>query len=127
MDSPADAATGCVDSLSETAATNREKPVIRDLYDVRVQPAEGGSTPLTEEEEQRARVVLFSDLGNAIAERGWVRFPAYSPEERRRLVDVAHRLSAHWGQHVFIEAEDECAMKLYLAGHGSQSMHAPLP
>ncbi|MEU3297661.1 hypothetical protein ABZ722_35765 [Streptomyces longwoodensis] len=89
--------------------------MIRDLYNVRVQPAEGGATPLTEEEEQRARAVLFSDLGNIIAERGWVRFPAYSPEERRRLVDVAHRLSAHWGQHVFVEAEDQCAMKLSLS------------
>ncbi|MEU0334397.1 hypothetical protein [Streptomyces sp. NPDC006193] len=101
--------------------------MIRDLYNVRVQPAEGGPTPLTEEEEQRARRVLFSDLGNAIAERGWVRFPAYSPEERRRLVDVAHRLSAHWGQQVFIEAEDQCAMRLYLSGHGSQPTNPPLP
>ncbi|MEV5601485.1 hypothetical protein AB0L33_08600 [Streptomyces sp. NPDC052299] len=92
-----------------------------------MQLPEGGPTPLTEEEEQRARAVLFSDLGNTIAERGWVRFPAYSPEERRRLLDVAHRLSAHWGQQVFIEAEDQCAMKLYLAGHGSQSTHPPLP
>ncbi|MFK0096775.1 hypothetical protein [Streptomyces sp. NPDC091040] len=88
---------------------------------------EDGPTPLTEEEEQRARAVLFSDLGNTIAERGWVRFPAYSPEERRRLVDVAHRLSAHWGQQVFIEAEDQCAMKLYLAGHGPQPTNPPLP
>ncbi|WP_229701251.1 hypothetical protein [Streptomyces camponoticapitis] len=92
-----------------------------------MQPAEGGSTPLTEEEEQRARAVLFSDLGNIIGERGWVRFPAYSPEERRRLVDIAHRLSAHWGQRVFIEAEDQCAMKLYLAGYGSQPVNPPLP
>ncbi|MER6525544.1 hypothetical protein [Streptomyces sp. NPDC001508] len=101
--------------------------MIRDLYNVRLQPAEGDSTPLTEEEEQRARAVLFNDLGNVIAERGWVRFPAYSPEERRRLVDVAHRLSAHWGQQVFIEAEDQCAMKLYLAGHGPQSVKPLLP
>ncbi|MEU4981879.1 hypothetical protein [Streptomyces sp. NPDC021969] len=91
--------------------------MIRDLYNVRLQPAEGGPTPLTEEEERRVRAVLFNDLGNVIAERGWVRFPAYSPEERRRLVDVAHRLSAHWGQQVFVEAEDECAMRLCLAGH----------
>ncbi|MFB7407287.1 MULTISPECIES: hypothetical protein [unclassified Streptomyces] len=101
--------------------------MIRDLYNVRVQPAEGGSTPLTEEEEQRARATLFSDLGNIIAERGWVRFPAYSPEERRRLIDVAHRLSAHWGQQVFIEAEDQCAMRLCLAGYGSQSANRLLP
>ncbi|MFH9980524.1 hypothetical protein ACH4ND_14955 [Streptomyces sp. NPDC017179] len=55
---------------------------------------------------QRARAVLFSDLGNKIADQGWVRFPAYTPEERRRLVAVAHRLTAYWGQQVLIEAED---------------------
>lgn len=101
--------------------------MIRDLYNVRMRAEEGGSTPLTEEEEQRARAALFSDLGNIIAERGRVRFPAYSPEERRRLVDVAHRLSAHWGQQVFIEAEDQCAMKLYLTGHGSEPANPLLP
>ncbi|MER7681486.1 hypothetical protein [Streptomyces sp. NPDC096934] len=101
--------------------------MIRDLYNVRVRPEEGGCTPLTEEEERRARAVLFSDLGRVIAERGWVRFPAYSPEERRRLVDVAQRLSAHWGQRVFVEAEDQCAMKLHLAGHGTRPASTPLP
>ncbi|MET8418902.1 hypothetical protein ACWD7C_20400 [Streptomyces sp. NPDC005134] len=82
---------------------------------------EGGSTPLTDDEEQRMRAMLFSELGNEIADRGWVRFPAYSPEDRRRLIDVAHRLSAHWGQQVFVEAEDRCRLKLYLAGYGTQS------
>ncbi|MGW4031611.1 hypothetical protein ACWEFL_20235 [Streptomyces sp. NPDC004838] len=85
-----------------------------------MQTADGGSTPLTEEEEQRTRAVLFGDLGKAIAERGWVRFPAYSPEERRRLVDVAHRLSSSWGQQVFVEAEDQCALMLHLAGYGPE-------
>ncbi|MEV7323903.1 hypothetical protein [Streptomyces sp. NPDC093970] len=111
----------------DAVQTNCERPVIRDLYNVQVQPEEGGSTPLTVEEEQRARAVLFSDLGNIVAERGWVRFPAYSPEERRRLVDVANRLSAHWGQQVLIEAEDQCAMRLYLPGYGSQPASPLLP
>ncbi|MET7490808.1 hypothetical protein [Streptomyces sp900116325] len=66
------------------------------------------------------RAVLFSELGNEIADRGWVRFPAYEPEDRRRLLDVAYRLSAHWGQQVFVEAEDRCRMRLYLAGYGTQ-------
>ncbi|MFG2621841.1 hypothetical protein ACGFXC_29905 [Streptomyces sp. NPDC048507] len=92
--------------------------MVRELYNVRTLPPEGGPTPLTEDEERRARAVLFGDLGAVIAERGWVRFPAYSPEERRRLVDVARRLSAHWGQEVFVGAEDQCAMRLHLAGHG---------
>lgn len=101
--------------------------MIRDLYNVRWQPVEGSSTPLTEEEEQRTRAVLFRELGNEIADLGWVRFPAYSPEERRRLVDVAHRLSSYWGWQVFVEAEDQCAMKLCLAGHGTQSAKPLLP
>ncbi|MGW2280578.1 hypothetical protein [Streptomyces sp. NPDC001770] len=93
--------------------------MIRDLYNVRWQPAEGAPTPLTEDEERRARATLFHDLGTVIAERGWVRFPAYSPEERRRLVDVAHRLTEHWGQRVHVVAEDQCALRLHLDGYGT--------
>jgi hypothetical protein len=91
-------------------------PVIRELYNVRVLPAEGGSTPLTEEEERRYQALLFSELGNEVADKGWARYPAYTPEDRRRLVGVAHRLSAHWGQQVLVEAEDQCALRLYLPG-----------
>ncbi|MFJ4551981.1 hypothetical protein ACIP4X_22660 [Streptomyces sp. NPDC088817] len=91
--------------------------MIRDLYNVRLLPAEDTTTPLTEEEEQRARAVLFSELGNTIADQGWVRFPAYTPEERRRLVAVAQRLTTHWGQQVFVQAEDHCRVRLFLAGY----------
>ncbi|MFE9612973.1 hypothetical protein [Streptomyces sp. NPDC006012] len=97
----------------------------RDLYNVRVLPAEGTTTPLTEEEERRFRSVLFNELGNEIADRGWAAFPAYTPQDRRRLVAVAHRLSAHWRRQVFAEAEDHCRMRLYLAGYEAQ--RAPLP
>lgn len=93
----------------------------RELYNVRPVPAEGEPTPLTDEEEQRARSTLFHDLGRVIADRGWVRFPAYSREERRRLVAVAQRLSAHWGCEVRVEAEDHCALRLFLPGHGPQA------
>ncbi|MFB7166731.1 hypothetical protein [Streptomyces sp. NPDC056242] len=96
------------------------RTVIRDLYNVRVRPVEDTVTPLTGEEEQRFRAVLFSELGNEIADRGWVSFPAYTQEDRRRLVDVAHRLAAHWGQHVFVEAEDQCRLRLFLAGYETQ-------
>ncbi|MEU3653592.1 hypothetical protein AB0E67_12335 [Streptomyces sp. NPDC032161] len=91
--------------------------MIRDLYNVRLRPAEDDATPLTDEEEQRFRAVLFSELGNKIADQGWVRFPAYTPKDRRRLVAVAQRLTAHWGQQVFVEAEDLCRVRLCLAGH----------
>ncbi|MGP4088466.1 hypothetical protein [Streptomyces sp. KR55] len=97
------------------------RAVIRDLYNVRVLPAEGATTPLTDEEEQRFRAVLFSELGNKIADQGWARFPAYTPEDRRRLVDVAHRLTTYWGQQVFVEAEDQCSLRLCLAGYEAQA------
>ncbi|MFE1407137.1 hypothetical protein [Streptomyces sp. NPDC058770] len=91
--------------------------MIRDLYNVRLLPAEDDTTPLTDEEEQRFRAVLFGELGNKIADQGWVRFPAYTPEDRRRLVAVAQRLTAYWEQQVFVEAEDLCRVRLCLAGH----------
>ncbi|MEV6307642.1 hypothetical protein AB0M10_03455 [Streptomyces sp. NPDC051840] len=93
----------------------------RDLYNVRpVGPAPGPS-PLTPDEERRARATLFTELGNVIADRGWTRFPAYTPEERRRLVDVGRMLGEHWGIPVTVEAEDECAMRLSLPGHAPTS------
>ncbi|MFE7114653.1 hypothetical protein ACFU99_04425 [Streptomyces sp. NPDC057654] len=104
--------------------------VIRDLYNVRAQQSasdgyDGGTTPLSDEEERRFQTVLFSELGNKISEQGWARFPAYTPEERRRLVDVAQRLTAYWGQQVFVEAEDHCRLRLCLAGY--ESLPRPLP
>jgi hypothetical protein len=99
--------------------------VVRDLYNVRLLPAEGGVTPLTDEEEQRFRALLFRELGNAIADEGWVRYPAYTPEDRRRLVDVAHHLTTHWGHQVFVEAEDECRLRLCLAGYEALPTAAP--
>ncbi|MEI5008302.1 hypothetical protein RB196_14090 [Streptomyces sp. PmtA] len=91
---------------------------VRDLRNVRVrgEEREHGPTRLTEDEERRARTVLFHEPGNAVADRGWARFPAYTPEERRRLVDVAARLSAHWGRQVPVAPEDQCAMRLVLEG-----------
>lgn len=93
------------------------RSVIRDLYNVRVRQVEDADASLTEEEERRFQAVLFSELGNKIADQGWARFPAYTPEDRRRLVEVAHRLSGYWGQQVFVEAEDQCRMRLCLAGY----------
>ncbi|MFE3737751.1 hypothetical protein [Streptomyces sp. NPDC059134] len=82
---------------------------------------EGTVTPLTEEEEQRFRAMLFSELGNKIADQGWARFPAYTPEDRSRLVAVARRLTTYWGRHVFVEAEDQARVRLCLAGYGALS------
>ena len=99
--------------------------MIRALYNVRPRPAEGATGPITpplsDEEEQRVRAVLFSELGNTIADRGWVRFPAYTVEDRRRLVAVAQRLTAHWGQQVHVEAEDHTRVRLSLVGHEALS------
>ncbi|WP_370410019.1 hypothetical protein [Streptomyces fradiae] len=98
---------------------------MRELYNVRVLPGEGAgageddspATPLTADEERRYRGLLFTELGNEIADRGWARYPAYTPQDRRRLVDVAERLTAHWGQRVFVEAEDLTRLRLCLASH----------
>ncbi|MFC5675728.1 hypothetical protein [Streptomyces incanus] len=100
---------------------------MRDLYNVRLRPTEAGAAPLSDEEEQRFRTVLFSELGNEIADHGYARFPAYTPEDRRRLVDVAHRLTAYWGQQVFVEAEDLTRLRLHLAGHETRPQALPTP
>ncbi|MFI5802544.1 hypothetical protein [Streptomyces sp. NPDC051561] len=89
----------------------------RDLRNVRHQPAPDAPTPLSAEEEARYRNLLFTELGNKIADDGWARYPAHTPEERRRLIEVAARLTAHWGQQVFIEPEDQTRFRLCLAGH----------
>ncbi|MFD3519619.1 hypothetical protein [Streptomyces sp. NPDC058653] len=78
---------------------------------------EPGPTPLTPDEERRARATLFTELGNAIADQNWTGFPAHSPVERQRLVAVGQMLSAHWGIPVAVEAEDQCRMRLSLPGH----------
>ncbi|MFI8005267.1 hypothetical protein [Streptomyces sp. NPDC086010] len=91
--------------------------MIRDLHHVRPVPSEPGRTPLTADEEQRFRALLFTELGNTIADHGWARYPAHTPEDRRRLVDVGRRLSEHWGLSVTVEAEDVCTLRLSLAGH----------
>ncbi|BAU82356.1 duf21 and cbs domain protein [Streptomyces laurentii] len=90
----------------------------RELLNVRLLPADDGPTPLTDEEERRCQAVLFGELGDTIAGRGWARYPAYTPEDRRRLVGVAARLTAHWGQRVYVEAEDPTRVRLSLAGYG---------
>ncbi|WP_406727474.1 hypothetical protein WJ438_26655 [Streptomyces sp. GD-15H] len=99
----------------------------RDLYNVRSRPAEATAAPLTDEEERRFRAVLFSGLGNGIADHGYARSPAYTPEDRRRLVDVAHRLTAYWGQQVFVEAEDLTRLRLHLVGHEARPQTLPTP
>ncbi|CAM5450418.1 hypothetical protein SSPIM334S_01202 [Streptomyces spiroverticillatus] len=87
---------------------------VRDLRNVQVvgEEAEFVGTPLSAEEERRAHAALFSELGNALADRGSTTFPAYSPAERLRLVRVGEALSAHWGIPVRVEAVDQCRMRL---------------
>ncbi|MFI6938784.1 hypothetical protein ACIBI4_05900 [Streptomyces sp. NPDC050418] len=91
--------------------------MIRDLYNVRPVGAQGDPvpvTPLTPEEELRVRRVLFTELGNDLADHGEVTFPAHTPAERRRLIDIGRALGEHWGIPVAVEAVDELRMRLYL-------------
>lgn len=84
----------------------------RDLFNVRVLPGDDHPAPLTDEEERRYRNILFSELGNELADHGTTTYPAHTPQDRRRLVDVGQRLSAHWGMPVRVTADDECRMRL---------------
>ncbi|MEV6203946.1 hypothetical protein AB0M64_28820 [Streptomyces sp. NPDC051771] len=104
----------------------------RDLYNVR--PVSGGESvtdggpvlsPLTDEEERRFRAVLLAELGEEIAARGRASFPAHTPEDRRRLLDVARRLTDHWGQPVTATPEDELRMCLHLSGYGPAPLAGP--
>ncbi|MFJ2738757.1 hypothetical protein ACIO3O_03720 [Streptomyces sp. NPDC087440] len=94
---------------------------VRDLRNVRVMGAADEtaavSTPLTPDEERRAHATLFTELGNALADRGWTTFPAYSPAERLRLVRVGEALAAHWGIPVRVEPVGPGRMRLSLAGY----------
>ncbi|MFG3123739.1 hypothetical protein ACGFYO_17225 [Streptomyces sp. NPDC048201] len=91
--------------------------MVRELYEVRLPDTEEAPLPLTDDEERRYRELLFRELGNEISERGWVRYPAHTPEERRRLVEVAGWLGEYWGQRVFVEAQDVTRLRLCLAGY----------
>lgn len=99
----------------------------RELYNVRTVGGEPAPSPLTDEEERRFRAVLFAELGHEISARGRASFPAHTPEDRRRLLDVARRLTEHWGQPVTAVAEDELRMCLHLAGHGPGDGRQPGP
>ncbi len=96
--------------------------MIRDLYNVRAVEGEGGLTPLTPEEEQHVRRVLFTELGNALADHGEVSWPAHTPPERLRLIEVGRALSAHWGIPVAVEPEDQIRMRLRLS---ARTPHLP--
>ncbi|WP_206320769.1 hypothetical protein [Streptomyces zingiberis] len=71
---------------------------------------DGAPGALTSREEQQFRAALFTLVGDALAEKGWARIPAWSDEERARLAAVGRALGEHWGQAVTAEPEDECSM-----------------
>ncbi|MER5179257.1 hypothetical protein ABT009_12965 [Streptomyces sp. NPDC002896] len=88
----------------------------RDLYNVRLLPDDDGPmpltsddeyrTPLTPDEERRVRAVFLQQMAQELADKGWARFPAYSPEERIRLYALAPALGDHFGRPVTAEPED---------------------
>ncbi|MYW67895.1 hypothetical protein GTY65_28030 [Streptomyces sp. SID8379] len=88
----------------------------RDLYNVRAVAApdedQWAPTPLTPDEENRYLALLFGELGNQVADHGAATHPAYTTEDRRRIVEVGRRLSAHWGMPVRVEAVDTCRMRI---------------
>ncbi|MBA4861923.1 hypothetical protein H1V43_11100 [Streptomyces sp. PSKA54] len=89
--------------------------MVRDLRNVRILSGDDAPTPLTDEdyrtpftpdEEHRFRVNLLQHIAQELAEKGWARFPAYSPEERIRLYALAPALGEHFGRPVTAEPED---------------------
>ncbi|MFI8369847.1 hypothetical protein [Streptomyces sp. NPDC085466] len=97
---------------------HEEPAEARELYNVRTVGGEPVLSPLTDEEERRFRAVHLAELGHEISARGRARFPAHTPEDRRRPADVARLLTEHWGRPVTAVAEDELRMCLHLEGHG---------
>ncbi|MFF8807606.1 hypothetical protein [Streptomyces omiyaensis] len=95
-----------------------EAPKPRELRNVRTVPEAPVPSPLTDEEERRFRAVLLAELGHEVSARGRASFPAHTPEDRRRLLDVARRLGELWGQPVAAVPVDELRMCLHLPGHG---------
>ncbi|CAL9509826.1 hypothetical protein SUDANB171_03601 [Streptomyces sp. enrichment culture] len=89
--------------------------MIRDLYNVRA-AADGGATdeviltPMSPQEEQRARVAFMELIARELEEKSWARFPAYSPEERTRLTEVARALCVRLGRPVRVDVQDPCSM-----------------
>ncbi|GAA1004479.1 hypothetical protein QEP66_02835 [Streptomyces sp. LB8] len=69
--------------------------------------------------------MLFNGLGTKISGQGCAGFPAYTPEDRRRLVGVADRLTAYWGQQVFVEVQDQCRLRFCLAGYETRPEALP--
>ncbi|MGI5466317.1 hypothetical protein [Streptomyces sp. CA-132043] len=75
-------------------------------------------TPLTFEEEVRARTAFADFLVRELAAHGTVRFPAHEPEERRRLLDLVPALSNALGTEVHCTPEDVTAMRFTVqTGH----------
>jgi len=62
------------------------------------------------DEEQRLRGDLLTRISSEIADKGWARCPACTPEERTLLREVGQDLSERWGRVVEVEAEDACSM-----------------
>jgi hypothetical protein len=51
-------------------------------------------------------------LGNKVADHGTATYPAHTPQDRQRIVEVGRRLSEYWGTPVHVSADDECRMRL---------------
>ena len=79
-------------------------------------PQEGATTPLTAEEELRARSVFATEIGARLAHQGWATFPAHTPEERIRLFAVARIIEQRLGCRVEAVPEDICSMRFTVVG-----------
>ncbi|MGI5199511.1 hypothetical protein ACQEVY_38755 [Streptomyces sp. CA-288835] len=92
---------------------------MRELRNVREVPQEGVRTPLTAEEELRARSVFATEIGAQVARQGWATFPAHTPEERIRLYAVARMIEERLGCRVEAVPEDTITMRFTVVGTGA--------
>ncbi|MFC8666865.1 hypothetical protein [Streptomyces sp. NPDC057199] len=89
---------------------------VGDVREVREVPQEATRTPLTAEEELRARSVFATEIGAQLARQGWAVFPAHTPEERIRLFAVARIIEERLGHRVEAVPEDILSMRFTLVG-----------
>ncbi|MFI1313993.1 hypothetical protein ACH4TS_28250 [Streptomyces albidoflavus] len=90
----------------EPARRSAAAPIEIDLPDA----GQSVLTPLTGEEELRARAAFLDHLTTELGRAAEVRFPAYTPEERLRLHALAEPLSVRLGTPVRAETRDVTAV-----------------
>ncbi|MFI1442497.1 hypothetical protein [Streptomyces fructofermentans] len=84
---------------------------MREIHVIGDVPGQGGTTPLTDEEERRCRAVFAAEIGARLAGSGRTTFPAHTPEERVRLFAVARLIEERTGRRIEAVPVDIVSMR----------------